>query len=216
MSAAPGGSKDAVGLDRILFFGDAVVAIAITLLALPLVEQAAKAADAEQFFVEAHYALLSAGISFWMIAASWRANHRLFRHATGYTPPVVNIALAWMAAIVALPIATALIVGGSTDRLALIVYLGVFTLSAGLTRVQHEVLAHGGMLDEPPETRLQRVAGWLPIGLRVLVTVLAAVLPTAGLWWLLLLAPGPLVAAVLRRQAAVRAASAATTPTPAP
>jgi uncharacterized membrane protein len=209
VSSEPTGGKDAVGLDRILFFGDAVVAIAITLLALPLVDEALKVGSATRFFGDDHIRseLIAAGVSFWMIAASWRNNHTLFRHATGWTPMVMNIALAWIAAIVALPIATALVVGpvsGSTDRLSLIVYLGVFTLAAGLTRVQREVLALAGLLDEPAESRLERAAGWLPIALRVLVTVLAAVLPTAGLWWLLLLAPGPVVAEVMRRRATRR------------
>jgi uncharacterized membrane protein len=202
--------RDSAGLDRILFFGDAVVAIAITLLALPLVDDAAaKGVTAERFFQEDSFKLLAAAVSFWMIAASWRNNHTLFRRATGYSPLVLNIALAWIASIVALPIATALIVGGKSDRLSLIVYLGVFTLSAGLTRLQHEVLAHGGMLTGPPETPAQRFVGWLPIGLRVIVTVFAAIVPNGGLWWLLLLAPGPVVAEVMRRVLATR-------PTPAP
>lgn len=212
MSERPPGPEspaaETAGLDRVLFFGDAVVAIAITLLALPLVDEALKAGDAEVFLREDRFELIAAGISFWMISASWRNNHQLFRHVTGYTSVVVNIAFAWIASIVALPIATALIVAGTTDRLSLVVYLGVFTLSAGLTRAQREVLAHGGMLDEAPESRLQHAAGWLPILLRLLVTVLAAVLPAGGLWWLLLLTPGPVVAAVMRRRA--------TRPTPAP
>lgn len=190
--------KDSVGLDRILFFGDAVVAIAITLLALPLVDAAVRAKDAEDFFRQDAIGLLSAAVSFWMIAAAWRNNHRLFRHATGYNAAVLDIALLWIASIVALPIATALIVGGKSDRLALVVYLGVFTVSAGLTRAQREVLHRSGLVAEPPETRLERVLGWLPVALRVLMTVLAAVLPEFGLWWLLLLVPGPIVTAILR------------------
>jgi uncharacterized membrane protein len=201
--------REAAGLDRILFFGDAVVAIAITLLALPLVDKALEPHQtAAEFFERNHYGLLAAGVSFWMIAASWRNNHVLFRRATGYSGLVLNIALAWIASIVALPIATALIVGGSNDRLALVVYLGVFTLSAGLTRLQHEVLAHGGMLAEPPETGAQRFVGWLPIGLRAIVTLFAAIIPDGGLWWLLLLAPGPVVAEVMRRVLATRRTSA--------
>jgi uncharacterized membrane protein len=212
VSDESGDKKDGIGLDRILFFTDAVVAIAITLLALPLVDEALAADSAAAFFREDSVGLLSAAISFWMIAASWRNNHRLFRHATGYTPLVLNIALAWIAAIIALPIATSLIVGGSNDRLALVVYLGVFTIGAALTRVQHEVLSHAGLLGEPAETTAQRVVGWLPIALRAFVTLFAAVLPEGGLWWLLLLAPGPIVADIMRRVTDRRA----TRPTPAP
>ncbi|MGN6325019.1 TMEM175 family protein [Pseudolysinimonas sp.] len=202
-------STDSVGLDRILFFGDAVVAIAITLLALPLVDEALKVTTATEFFRDDRIRaeLIAAGVSFWMIAASWRNNHALFRRATGWRPAVLNIALGWIAAIVALPIATALVVGpvsGASDRLSLVVYLGVFTLAAGLTRLQHEVLARAGLLAESPESRLERAAGWLPIALRVLITALAAMVPDVGLWWLLLLAPGPVVAEVIRRRAATR------------
>jgi uncharacterized membrane protein len=199
VTQAPTEGKDSVGLDRILFFGDAVVAIAITLLALPLVDAALRSKDAADFFRADSLGLLSAAISFWMIAAAWRNNHQLFRRATGYNAVVLNVALAWIAAIVALPIATALIVGGTDDRLALIVYLGVFTVSAGLTRVQHEVLERSGLLDAPKETRLERALGWLPIALRALILVLVAVLPQGGLWWLLLLTPGPIAAAIARR-----------------
>ena len=182
---------DRIGLDRILAFGDAVVAIAITLLALPLVDAALDAKTATAFFHDHAFALAAAAISFSSISASWRSNHAVFRRATGYTEFVITLGMIWLASIVALPIATALLVGGrSTDRLSLIVYLGVITVTAGLTRVQHEVLARRGLLDGPAETTLERVNGWLPVVLRLLAMLGSALLPQFGLWTLIVLAPG--------------------------
>jgi uncharacterized membrane protein len=198
---------DAVGLDRILFFSDAVVAIAITLLALPLVDAALEHGPSQErsaalFLHQNGFDLVAAAISFFMIAAAWRANHRLFRDVTGYTEAVVTIDFLWIASILALPIATALlVVGSSTDRLTLALYLGAITVSAALTRLQEEVLRRGGLIHRPPESRRDHLNGWLPVIARALATVLSVVVPQIGLWSLLALVPATAYGLVTGRPA---------------
>lgn len=200
---------DEVGLDRVLFFTDAVVAIAITLLALPLVDAAITARSTLVFLGHDSFYLVAATISFVSIAGSWRAQHRLFRDVVGYSETVVTIQFIWVASIVALPIATALIVvAPSTDRLSLVIYLVVITVTAALARVQHEVLVRGGFLHRPRESAVSRVNDWLPIGLRLVAILLSALFPQLGLWTLLALVPGTLFA-IVTRPARIREAEAA-------
>lgn len=67
-----------------MFFTDAVVAIAMTLLILPLMESVGEASDAGDSAAEWLYAhdgqLLAFVLSFVIVAMFWRANHRLFEH----------------------------------------------------------------------------------------------------------------------------------------
>ena len=70
------------GLDRLAFFTDAVAAIAMTLLIVPLVELATassdKEADTAAFLSENKEKLLAFVISFVVIAVLWVAHHRIF------------------------------------------------------------------------------------------------------------------------------------------
>ncbi|ORM35350.1 TMEM175 family protein [Williamsia sp. 1135] len=80
------------GLERLIFFTDAVVAIAITLVVLPLVDEA-KDLDRRsvaEFLSEDSAALIAATISFAVIGAFWRDHHRLFERASGYTPTLLR------------------------------------------------------------------------------------------------------------------------------
>lgn len=80
-------------LERIIFFSDAVFAIAITLLALEL-----KLPDLK---VQTSGALLTAlandgtrffafGLSFWIIAALWQGHHRYFRYIVRYDDGLIG------------------------------------------------------------------------------------------------------------------------------
>jgi uncharacterized membrane protein len=72
------------GLDRLVFFTDAVTAIAITLLVLPLVDSVTEAAhaglSAEQFIGNNVAAIAGFALSFLVIARLWIAHHSTFEH----------------------------------------------------------------------------------------------------------------------------------------
>jgi len=183
------GARDAArrekALDRLVAFSDAVVAIAITLVVLPLVDQAMDAESASAFFADNVTGMISAALSFVVIAAFWRANHVMFVHARGYNRLVGRLQLLWLATIVFLPVATALDLAGPTaDRVGLGAYVGTMTLSGAILRVQAIALQRAGLSDRAPAPPLTH---WIGTILMALALVLVLLFPQPGALWLLVL-----------------------------
>ncbi|QNA91792.1 MULTISPECIES: TMEM175 family protein [unclassified Microbacterium] len=136
--------------DRFKAFIDAVVAIAMTLLILPLMESISEAASAHvstaEFLGEHSGQLLSFGLSFLLIATFWMGHHRQYRDVEFVTGPLLWINVAWMATIVWLPVPTAMIGQMDTDALQAVVYIGtlimtqVTTLAGWLYLARHPEL----------------------------------------------------------------------------
>lgn len=136
--------------DRFKAFIDAVVAIAMTLLILPLMESISEAASAHMStagFLDEHSGqLLSFGLSFLLIATFWMGHHRQYRDVEFVTGPLLWINVAWMATIVWLPVPTAMIGQMDTDALQAVVYIGtlimtqVTTLAGWLYLARHPEL----------------------------------------------------------------------------
>ncbi len=116
--------------ERLIFFSDAVVAIAITLLALDLpVPVGATNADVLQSaegFVDQYVAFV---ISFVVIAGHWRGHHRLFRYVND-AGPIVPWNLLWLFFIVVMPFATRVLNGNGAFQVRFTVYAGVQALAA--------------------------------------------------------------------------------------
>jgi uncharacterized membrane protein len=103
-----------VSIDRLMFFSDAVVAIAMTLLALDLPVPAADSASGLLEFVGDHYGeYLAFLISFFVIAQYWRGHHRIYRYVTDAPPRVVLLNIFWLLTVVLTPYATRVIYGGN-------------------------------------------------------------------------------------------------------
>ena len=100
------------GVERLIFFTDAVAAIAITLLILPLVDIVT--ADASRshpvpvstFLAENVGQLLAFGLSFVIIARFWMANHRILADVVRSTPVLMWLDIGWVFTIVLLPLPT--------------------------------------------------------------------------------------------------------------
>lgn len=178
------------GLERLIFFTDAVVAIAITLVVLPLVDEA-KDLDRRsvaEFLSDDSAALIAAAISFAVIGAFWRDHHRLFERATGYTPTLMRVNLLWLAGVVFLPVATVLYVSaGRGDRVAIAVYLGTVSAVMFLSRIEEGILVRAGLRSGPPLTHTDLWIETTPLLLIVVALVLALAVPSLGLWPVLIL-----------------------------
>jgi uncharacterized membrane protein len=102
------------GPERLIYFSDAVIAIAITLLALELPTPTAGVhgnAGVLAFLGEhwsEYYAFL---ISFSAIAMHWLVHQRLFRYVTGLHGRVIRWNLLWLLMIVLMPFTTKLLAG---------------------------------------------------------------------------------------------------------
>jgi uncharacterized membrane protein len=115
------------GLDRIVFFSDAVMAIAITLLVLDL-----KAPDAtgESAFELGRTVLglwpkyLGYMVSFWVIALYWVAHHRCFRYIRKYDRRLIYLNFLFLMFIAFMPFPTALLFSSPARTLSVMLYAG--------------------------------------------------------------------------------------------
>ncbi len=119
----------ALDADRVKAFIDAVVAIAMTLLILPLMDSVSEVAsdghDTAHWIAEHRGQLVSFVISFVIIAMFWLIHRRLFTRVTATDGALLWIVFAWMLSIVWLPVATAISGRMSAeDAVATTVYIG--------------------------------------------------------------------------------------------
>jgi uncharacterized membrane protein len=183
-----------LAVDRLVTFSDAVVAIAITLVALPLVDVARETTSPEQFFGTSGYALTAAAVSFVVIGSFWRDHHHLFLRATDYPPILLRVLLFWLAAIVFLPVATVIEVRApSGDKLAYVTYIGTIFVSMVCYRVEELLLFTSGHLevsDSAEWTRREQLIEWIPAALVVVAAIASVTLPAVGLWSLVVVILG--------------------------
>ena len=99
--------------DRVLFFSDAVFAIAITLLVVDIRVPEVVLNAGNQLY-ESRDKILSFVISFLVIGLFWMGHHRLFRYITALDRPVIFLNLLFLGAIAFLPYPTALLFAGNT------------------------------------------------------------------------------------------------------
>ncbi|MGN7950314.1 TMEM175 family protein [Microbacterium sp. 22215] len=166
--------------ERFKAFVDAVVAIAMTLLILPLMESVSDAASnrlsTAEFFDEHSGQLLSFGLSFVLIATFWMGHHRQYRDVEWITSPLLWINVAWMATIVWLPVPTAMIGQMDTDLLQPVVYIGTLILTQVTTLAGWVfLLRHPDFTTTPVETLRAGVIGDLAAIILFLVALAIAV-----------------------------------------
>lgn len=193
--------------ERFTTFVDAVVAIAMTLLILPLLEAVSDAAAGKrstaEFFTEHAGQLLSFALSFLLIAVFWMGHHRQYRDVEQITPALLWINVGWMATIVWLPVPTAMLGQLDADPLQAVVYIGTLigtqlsTLGGWLYLLRHPQLTTA-----PPSALRAGVVGDLAaIILFVAALVIAALTAPNGYWALLLLLLNGPLARLLNRGA---------------
>lgn len=111
-SAAPA-KEDQLGLERLIFFSDAVFAIAITLLALEirLPIQPGDLPDSQllQLLTDIWHKYLSFAISFLVIGAFWMSHHRKFRFIKRYDTNLIILNLFLLMGIAFIPFPTSIL-----------------------------------------------------------------------------------------------------------
>ncbi len=178
------------GLDRLVTFLDAIAAIAITLLVLPLVDVLAAAReDAElgSLLAEEVAQFGTFLLSFVVIARLWLVHHRLVEAVGGYDEAFLWVNLAWSCTVVLLPFATQVVALFGTDRIAVATYVGTITASsaclAGMTLLlrRRPHLRRGDSAPPSPTPAL------VTTGTLLLALVLGVLLPAVNYSALLLL-----------------------------
>jgi uncharacterized membrane protein len=120
--------------ERLVFFTDAVVAIALTLLVLPLTELVpelvAGHAPASEAVTANWTKIFSFVLSFAVIGRSWFTHHRTFEHVRAYSIPLVVANFCWLLTIALLPFPTELIGAYPPERFTAVFYLGTLLASS--------------------------------------------------------------------------------------
>jgi uncharacterized membrane protein len=169
--------------ERTKAFTDAVVAIAMTLLILPLLESVGEAVksgdDTLQWLNAEGGALFSFALSFVIIANLWVSHHRIFTNVERVSNALLWITIAWMFTIVWLPVPTAIVGQMHDDAMQKVLYIGTMILASVLLAVTRLYLrAHPELHDLAPRS-LQRglVAEFVTVFLFVVALVLALAIP---------------------------------------
>jgi uncharacterized membrane protein len=144
----------AIAAERLTFFVDAVIAIALTLLALDLTPPGGDTnAEVLRSFVD-HYGEYEAFlISFLVIAAHWNSHHRVFRYVTHLDGRLTSLTLLWLLMQVVTPFATRVITAGGADQARYGFYATVQILADVLFLLMvWEIHRHGMHRDDTPRT----------------------------------------------------------------
>jgi uncharacterized membrane protein len=190
--------------DRLLTFVDAVVAIAITLLVLPLAEAGTELGNSTAAeLLSAHSDdLLGFGLSFVVIARLWLGQHHIVSGVVRQNPTLTWLLLAWTFTIVFLPFPTSLVAVTDHDPGAKILYLGTMAVSSVILALVAWVIRQDASVrdtDEAPD--IWQSAG-VAVGFLAALAVMLA-FPHTSYWPLLLLfLVDPAVRLVRRRRRA--------------
>lgn len=191
--------------ERLLTFVDAIVAIAITLLVLPLADAAGelrRGGSAADLVGDNAGQIGSFFLSFLVIANLWLAQHRVLRPVIAAGAWLTRLLLLWALTIVVLPFPTALVAGHDAGDQATTKLLYIGTMAASslvLSLVCLEIRRHPALRDSWELPDVVRAFATFVAFLVVLALMLA--LPALSYWPLLLLVlPDRLVSLWRRRQ----------------
>jgi uncharacterized membrane protein len=145
---APVDEAEFISAERVIFFSDAVVAIAITLLALGLPDVVGSS-NTEVLRSLRHNttAYLPFLISFVVIARYWRAHHRLYQYVARLDSRLITINVIWLLMIISTPYVTRVLSGGGAfSALRFGLYACVQVITIGTLVVMRWHIGAAGLL----------------------------------------------------------------------
>jgi uncharacterized membrane protein len=144
----------AIAAERLTFFADAVIAIAITLLALELpLPDGDTNAEVLRSVAEQREEYIAFLISFVVIGAHWSGHHRVFRYVTSLNGTLGTLSLYWLLMQVVTPFATKVITGDGGFQVRFIFYAVVQAIAGllFLLMIREIRRAHLYRPDTPPQ-----------------------------------------------------------------
>ncbi|WP_406070369.1 TMEM175 family protein [Streptomyces sp. NBC_01020] len=209
---APDRIEGGVSGERLVLFTDAVTAISITLLILPLVDLVPEAASAHEGASEVITGHLdqiwSFLLSFAVIANIWREHHRTFSSVATFPRSLMVWNMGWLLSVVVLPLPTEMLGAFGRDR-----FVGAFYYSTLLTSMVCRfamlriLKTTPALLEEDGQAARRRTEdlyteSWLNVLALVIAFAIALAVPVLQYYSLLLLAVLPRLARPRRRSTA--------------
>lgn len=206
--AAPAPGQAAAGLarygkmeyDRVVFFSDAVFAIAITLLVVDLPMTAARSVSESGAVLRAAVPnIVSFMLSFAVIGLFWLGHHTIIRLITAFDRPLILLNLLFLGTVAFLPYPTEVLGQASGNERPAVIFYAVCCAAAGLAEAIAWLYAtRPGRLLAPAVTARMRGIYLLQIGripvIFLLSVPVAVVSPTLATYsWGLILVVGLLL-----------------------
>lgn len=179
--------------ERTKSFVDAVVAIAMTLLILPLVDSVTEVAGAgdtlADWWVQHNGQLQSFVATFVLIGLFWMLHHRLFARVTRVSFALLWLLMAWMVTIVWMPVAAAMLGRFGSGALMSVIYIGSLILVCLVSiGIRMYLRAHPDIHQVTPLAQADALA--VDVAMVVLFAValvIAVLVPAIGLYSLLIM-----------------------------
>jgi len=179
------------GFRRLVAFSDAVVAIAITLLVLPLADAASSdgAVSLDRFYRENDTKMLAFALSFAVIGSFWWGQHQVFERVRTYNFALVVAMFVWLFGIVLLPFPTELLSAGQGHEVGRhAIYIGTMLLCAVAALAQQAAIVHWTDLQvEESRGEVSIAPSLILVVLMAVALVVSSTVPAIGLWALLVL-----------------------------
>ena len=184
---------DGVAFDRVVFFSDAVFAIALTLAAveigIPEVEgDTSSVHELWAAVVAKGPALVGFLVAFLVVAFYWRANHRFTMTLRGMDGTYVAAVIAYLGLIAILPLPAAMVGEYGQNPLVVVIFALYASAVSTMEVVLFLVADRNGLFLAPPSRRfrnLQVIGSLSPVVVFLSSIPLAFVNTTlAMMWWL--------------------------------
>ena len=179
-------------LDRVINFSDAVVAVAITVLVLPIVAIDGPTAGHSMIDVLQDNAgqILAFLVTFFMLFVFWQGHHRVFENFTSINNTIMWLNAAWLATVAFLPWPSKLIDMGSDSIGAGWLYCLTLFLNAIFLHLIYQVGRKNQSLLVNPGLWPSWVSISFVFAIAFALTFIAClVFPGIALWFLFLLFP---------------------------
>ncbi|HEX7163176.1 MAG TPA: TMEM175 family protein [Trebonia sp.] len=159
MAGTDGPEVEAGAASRVIFFSDAVVAIAITLLALglPLPDSTGSTTNSQLLRALVGYwdEYLAFVISFVVIGGHWVRHRRIFRYVSRVNHRIGQLTLLWLLMMVLTPFAARLLAGSGGFGVRFTLYVVIQVIASGCLVLMSRAVVRGGLLqpDAPEAAR---------------------------------------------------------------
>jgi uncharacterized membrane protein len=199
----------AIAAERLTFFADAVIAIAITLLALELPRPEGNTNAEVLHSVAGHRAeYIAFLISFVVVDVHWSGHHRVFRYVTALDGRLAGLSMYWLLMQVLTPFATKVLTGDGAFQVRFTFYALVQgTAGALFLCMLREIRRHHLYRpDTPPQMLGNAALRTFALSGAFLVSIPLAFIPHWGRWayvcWVLFPFAVPVVQRIMRRRSA--------------
>ena len=184
-------------MDRLVFFSDAVFAIALTLLVIDIKVPLGDEGGSAQVVLDALPSIYAYALSFYVIAVNWMGHHRKYGHIVRFDSRLIGLNFLLLLMIAFVPFPTSLIAEYGGEVTSVVLY-AVVVSSLSLLQLANWVYAyHAGHVGEEVDAQLYRYMARallsvpLVFGLSILIAIFWD--PWVAMWSWLLLVPSQIL-----------------------